>query len=90
MDSGKVDSVANAFYDALCELTQIDPSAVAPDYKLGADIGIESEVMQRILFVSARHLGLPVEFEFCRIGDSSPREIISRLKYWQANTSRAA
>ena len=82
------DPVISAVLDSITDVSQIDVSAVLPDYKLGSDLGLSRMQIQMVLSQSATALGLQVPFEFCRVEDASPRELVQTLRNWQWSSNR--
>lgn len=80
MNNGSNDVVIMAVLDQILEDTQIDPSCIAPDYKLGLDFGLSRVQVQTIYYNAARKLSLPVTFEMCRIEDASARDLVNRIR----------
>lgn len=84
-----MDPVINAVLEAILDVSQIDPEFMSPDSKLGQDLGLDRGQVQMVLHTAARSLHLPVEFESCRIEDSSARQVVDILKRWRTQHSPA-
>ena len=84
------DPVVNVVLDQIAAVSQIDASAVCPDYYLGRDLFISRSDIQIILAESAKQLGMNVGMEFCRLDDTTPHELVKTLKEWQCKSGRVA
>jgi hypothetical protein len=85
---GQQDPIIVAVLDEIFNVSNIDPAAINPDYKLGSDLGLSRIDVQLVLSQAAKSLGMEVAFENCRIEDSSPREIVNILRRWDMVSAR--